>query len=162
MQLIDYKLGKIKICEFGDLEDVIAVLKFLVSDDGQSLLKTHKILILDGLASVITQTRMSSGSSHGAHSCVQLLRQVANEYGVVVLLSGLAMTKNEKSADKTKTFLELPDRGWQSLMDNRFFITKSMSLHEHCIFEIELQILKSRSLKTSLSCRLSAMNWGIE
>lgn len=142
------------------MEDLLEVLEFLLSDE---CLDTHKILILDGLASVLplNMTKVNTMSSHFAHSCVQLLRQIANQKGVVVLLSNIAMTKNEKTRDKASTFVELPDRSWRSLMDNRFYISKTMSLNaDDSLFYLDVQILKSRYLKTSLGCRLCATNCG--
>lgn len=52
-----------------------------------------------------------------------------------------------------KNDVEITDPDWSSFMDNRFVLNKSKSLDGD--IELEIQTLKSRSLRTGSGCVLS-------
>lgn len=104
--------------------------------------------------------------NHQVTCCLQLLRQLSQEYNYIILLTNLTMTRNEvglREWEAQAIYSEITDRDWPAFMDSRFMINKSDALKsENAYFDLKLKILKSRHLKSGRTCIIPVTDRGIE
>lgn len=149
---------------FATVDELSDILSHL--DATRALFDTHKVLLLDNIASdcLLHYMELDCKFQHRMAGNVQMLRQLAVECNCLVLITSLVATRNEVGRPSHgNRIIDLSDKTWQSFMSNRFLLTKSHSRRrDHKWFELEVKVLKSRTLKTGNACVLSVSSQGLE
>lgn len=152
-------LERVKLTTFDDTEDLEKSLKILLNFPENNLLATHKVLLVDGLSALFLEhySEPDLELNEQLYRCVHTLRQICVEFNALVLITHLRVLRNEVGSIgwqmNDKNDVEITDPDWSSFMDNRFVLNKSKSLDGD--IELEIQTLKSRSLRTGSGCVLS-------
>lgn len=161
MQTIDYLLNKVKLQSYVNITQLDAILKHLLKSGSHSLRDTHKILLIDGLSSELLQHYMELDRVFNSQvaSCLQILRQLSQDYGFLIHVTNITMTRNEvgrmsEYEAANSKYSEVTNHDWTSFMDNRFLINKIEAVYKSdddgdgLLFELRVRLIKSRHMAT--------------
>lgn len=143
-------MERIKVQFFGDINELSRILRYLIGP-GTYLMHSHKVLLLDGFSSDFLKHYMKRSKRflRKVYTNLQIIRRLANNHDVLVLITNLTVSRNchsvrNHSKATVVQYSQVTSLDWPLFMDNRYLLHKTESLNpNYADFLVHVKVIKS-------------------
>lgn len=115
-------------------------------------MRSHKILLLDGLSSEFLQHYMKRNKRflRKMYTNIQILRRLANNHDTLVIVTNVTVSKNRRRNRKhppnatVVSYSQVTSRDWPLFMHNRYLLHRTESLNpNYPDYLVHVKVIKS-------------------